>query len=120
LPRPAAGGSFAGMRTFPVKVFLFGAIAVFVLTLGTIRMIPEQPVHPVGATVTRVTHRMGRFTIWAVAEFKADDGRTGSASFFANEFACHAGQRVSAEEVGINLRLHGSTCRRAAPNPWVR
>ena len=95
-------------------------LALFVAILYALSFIPEQPPHPVKATVVGVIYSLSGRSIRATVEFKGDDGRTGFASFFPDELACRAGDRVNAEEVGINLRLRPPACRHVPRSPWIR
>lgn len=96
-------------------------LALFFAAMYALSLIPEQPSRPIMATVVGVTYAArGRWTIRATVEFKGDDGRTGFDTFFPDELACRAGDRVNAEEVGINLRLRPPACRHVPRSPWIR
>lgn len=98
-----------------------GLLALFVAAMLALSLIPEQPPHPIKATIVGVTYSLrGRSSIRAIVQFKGDDGRTGFDSFFADELACCPGDRVNAEEVGINLRLRPPACRHVPRSPWIR
>jgi hypothetical protein len=108
-----------GMRA--AAVIGLALLALFVAAMYALSLIPEQPSRPIKATVVRVIYSLkGRSSISATVEFKGDDGRTGFASFFPDELACRVGDRVNAEEVGINLRLRPPACRHVPRSPWIR
>jgi hypothetical protein len=94
--------------------------ALFIAAMCILSLIPEQPPRPIKATIVRVTYTIRGRSIRGTVEFKGDDGRTGFASFFPVELACRVGDRVNAEEVGINLRLRPPACRHVPRSPWIR
>jgi hypothetical protein len=91
---------------------------VFFLLIGALAFLPDQPPHATRATITDVIYTASAYTLRAQVEFRSADGRVGMAFFRADEFVCHVGHSVDAEEVGASLRLRHSGCRRVRPWPW--
>jgi hypothetical protein len=103
------------MRKQPAQALIYGGVVLLFVMIGAISLVPEKPSHPTPATITGISYSATRFSFYAHAEFRAADGRTGTASFPASNFSCHIGDIVDAEEIGINLRLRGGACRHVPP-----
>ena len=102
------------------------ALGGFVLLAGlclvafaAISRLPERPARPARATIVAVEFVVLRSGIHEHVDYRAADGRTGTSFFMPNEFSCHVGDTVDAEEVGINLRLRRGVCRRGPRSPWA-
>jgi hypothetical protein len=102
--------SFPMMHKQPALAIMIGGFVVIAVGVGAIALVPEQPSHPVRATITGATFVMTRYTIYEHVALRSGDGRTGTVSFRPSEFSCHVGDTVDAEEVGVNLRLRRGVC----------
>jgi hypothetical protein len=95
------------------KAAILAPLAVGLAAMAYLRMQPEPKPEYVGAVVEQIGP-LGRGGILVI--FRTENGLQGQSTISLKTFQCRKGERVTAERIGVTVRLARGACQKR--NPW--